>query len=51
MMAEPPNPKDADEICPICYRQKSKHTSEEMLACSKKMTEFKKNKTGGAGIE
>ena len=51
MMTEPPKPKDIDEICPMCNRPKSKHTSEEMLACSKKMVEFKKNPTGGAGIE
>jgi hypothetical protein len=44
-------PKDVDEICPMCNRPKSKHTSEEMNACMKKMKEFKKNKTGGAGIE
>ena len=51
MMTEPPKPKEGDEICPICKRPKSKHTPEEMLACSKKMMEFKKDDTGGAGIE
>lgn len=51
MMTEPPKPKEGDEICPICKRPKSKHTSEEMLACSKKMMEFKNDDTGGAGIE
>ena len=51
MMTEPSKPKEGDEICPMCKRPKSKHTNEEMLACSKKMEEFEKNKTGGAGIE
>lgn len=35
----------------MCKREKSKHTNGEMLACSKKLQEFKKNHTGGAGIE
>ncbi len=43
-------PSDTDEICPMCKRQKSMHTSEELLACSSKMAEFKKTDTGGAGI-
>ena len=51
MMAEPSKPKEGDEIYPMCKRPRSKHTNEEMLACSRKMIEFEKNKTGGAGIE
>jgi hypothetical protein len=51
MMAEPPKSKDSDEICPMCKRPKSKHTAKEMIVCSRKMIEFKKNTTGGAGIE
>ena len=51
MMTEPPKSKEGDEICPMCKRPKSKHTPEEMLACSKKMMEFKKDDTGGAGIK
>lgn len=50
MMAEPPKSKDSDEICSMCQRPKSKHTNEEMLTCSKKLQEFKKNPKGGAGI-
>jgi hypothetical protein len=34
----------------MCKRLKNKHTPEEMLACSRKQLEFKKNPTGGAGI-
>jgi len=30
---------------------KSKHSPEELLTCSRKMEEFKKNTTGGSGIE
>jgi len=48
MMTEPPEPKEGDEICPMCKRPKSNHTDEEMLACSRKMMEFEKNKTGGS---
>ncbi len=51
MMTEPPKPKEGGEICPTCGRPKSKHSPEELLACSRKMGEFKKNTTGGAGIE
>ena len=51
MMTEPPKPEGQDEICPMCRRPKSKHTSEEILECSKKMSEFKEKKEGGAGIE
>ena len=51
MMSEPPKSSSGDELCPMCKRPKSKHTVEEALACSKKLQEFKKNTTGGAGIE
>ena len=50
-MTEPPRPKEGDEICSMCGRPKSKHSSEELLTCSRKKGEFKKNTTGGAGIE
>ena len=50
-MTEPSEPKVGDEICPMCRRLKSKHSPEELLTCSHKMEEFKKNTTGGAGIE
>ena len=50
-MTEPPKPKEEDEVCPMCRRPKSKHSPEELLNCSSKMGEFKKNITGGAGIE
>ena len=50
-MTKPPKPSDDDEICPMCKRPKSKHSPEEMLACSKKMKEFQKEESGGAGIE
>jgi len=51
MMTEPPKPKEGDEICPMCRRPKTKHSPEELLTCSRKMEEFKKNTKGGAGIE
>ncbi|MCV0401339.1 MAG: hypothetical protein K5777_05110 [Nitrosopumilus sp.] len=51
MMSEPPKSSSGDEICPMCKRMKSKHTNEEMFACSKKLQEFKKEPTGSAGIE
>ncbi|MCV0401335.1 MAG: hypothetical protein K5777_05090 [Nitrosopumilus sp.] len=51
MMSESPKSSSGDEICPMCKRMKSKHTNEEMLSCSRKLQEFKKNPTGGAGIE
>jgi len=50
-MTEPSKPKEEDEVSPMCGRPKSKHSSEELLTCSRKMGEFKKNTTGGAGIE
>jgi len=51
MMSEPQKPTSGDEICLMCKQPKSKHTNKEMLACSKKLLEFKKNTTGGAGIQ
>jgi len=51
MMTEPPKQKEEDEICTMCRRPKSKHSPEELLTCSRKMAEFKKTTTGGAGIE
>lgn len=42
---------NTDEICLMCRRPKSKHTPEELAACSRKMQEFKKQKAGGAGIQ
>ncbi len=50
-MTEPPKPKERGEICSMCGRPKNKHSPEELLTCSRKMEEFKKNITGGAGIE
>jgi len=50
MTTDSPKPSSTDEICSMCKRPKSMHTSEELLACSSKMTEFKKSDTGGAGI-
>jgi len=50
-MSESPKSSSGEEICPMCKRAKSKHTNEEMLACSRKLQEFKKNLIGGAGIE
>ncbi len=51
MMIEPPKPKGVDEICLMCKRPKSKHTPEEMHACTRKMNEFREQSQGGAGIE
>jgi hypothetical protein len=51
MMSKPNPPPTGDEICSMCKRPKSKHTNEEMLACSRKLLEFRKNPIGGAGIE
>ena len=50
-MTESPKPKEGDEICPTCGRPKSKHSPEELLTCSRKMEEFKRQKDGGAGIQ
>ena len=43
MMTDPPKAKGQDEICPICKREKSKHTPEEILACTRKMNESKES--------
>ncbi len=50
-MTESSRPKEGDEVCHMSGRPKSKHSSEELLTCSRKIGEFKKNTTGGAGIE
>ena len=51
MMSAPPKSKEGDEICPMCKKPKSKHTNEEILACSKKLSELYNKKEGGTGIE
>lgn len=51
MMSDTPKQSTGEGICPMCKRLKSRHTPEEMLACSKKLQEFEKNPEGGAGIE
>ena len=51
MMSGSPKPKEGDDTCPICNKAKGKHTNEEILSCSRKMTEVGKNKTGEAGME
>ena len=43
MMSEPPQPREGDEICPICNKEKSKHLPEEMLVCSRKIQESNKD--------
>ncbi len=40
MMTEPPKASGGDEMCPICDKPKSRHTPEEMLACSRKIREY-----------
>ena len=40
MMTEPPKASEGDEVCPICNKPKSRHTPEEMLACSRKIREY-----------
>lgn len=50
-MTQPPKTKDMNEICQMCKRPKKNHTSEEMIACSRKMKEFQDAKEGGAGIQ
>jgi hypothetical protein len=47
MMTEPPKPQGGDEICPICKKEKSRHTPEEMLKCSRKIREFEDAKGDG----
>jgi len=39
-MTTKPKPSEDDEICLMCRRPKSRHTQEEMLACSRKMKEL-----------
>ena len=51
MMSGSSRPKEGDDTCPICNKAKGKHTNEEILSCSRKITEFEKNKTGGTGME
>ncbi|WP_182130313.1 hypothetical protein [Nitrosopumilus sp. b3] len=51
MMTDPPRSSSGEEICPMCKREKSKHTNKEMLACSRKLQDLDKNPTGGAGID
>ena len=43
MMVEPPKAPGGDEMCPICDKPKSRHTPEEMLACSRKIREEQDN--------
>ncbi len=40
MMSEPPNSITGDEICPMCGKPKSKHDSDEIKTCSKKLVEM-----------
>ena len=35
----------------LCVKDQKNHTHEELLACMKKMSEFKDQTQGGAGIE
>jgi len=51
MMSGSSRPKEGDDTCPICNKTKGKHTNEEILSCSRKMTEFTKNKLGRVGME
>ncbi|NND86910.1 MAG: hypothetical protein HKM23_06280 [Nitrosopumilus sp.] len=51
MMNSPTKQSSGDENCPMCKKPKNRHTNDEMLACSKKLQEFRKNSAGGAGIE
>lgn len=39
--------KTGDDTCPICKRSKSKHTSEEIRACTKKMNDLNSIDTDG----
>jgi len=43
MMNEPPKPMEGDEICPICKKLKRLHKPEEILACSKKISDLDKS--------
>ena len=51
MMSGSPRPKEGDDACPICNKAKGKHTNEEILLCSRKMTEMDKSKTDEAGMK
>ena len=51
MMSGSSGPKEGDDTCPICNKAKGKHTNEEILSCSRKMTEMDKSKTDEAGME
>jgi hypothetical protein len=46
MMTEPPKSEGSEEICPVCNKPKSRHTPEEVLACSTKMRELEDSKEG-----
>jgi len=46
MMTDPPKPTGGDEECPICKKPRTRHTPEEMLACSRKIREFYDAKEG-----
>jgi hypothetical protein len=39
MISESPGSKEGDETYPICNKTKSKHLSEDMFACSRKIQE------------
>ncbi len=45
-MTEPPKSEGSTEICPICNKPKSKHSPEEVMACSKKMRDLEDSKEG-----
>ncbi len=51
MMTDPSEPKEEDDICPMCKRPKDSHSNEEMLVCFRKMMVFEKKKTEGARIK
>ena|GEM_PF-7083296 len=39
--------RTGDDTCPICKRPKSKHTSDEIRACTKKMNDLNSTDTDG----
>ena len=49
-MSELPKNKNINELFSIYQRPKSKHTPEEILACSRKLQESDKNSKGRVGI-
>lgn len=51
MIAKHSKQKEEEEVCSMCQRLKTKHSPEELHACSKKMEEFRKQPIGGAGIQ